>query len=78
MADYTIKNSAVKVVKQRLICSCGKEMHHTGIVLTSIPAQYPHKCEAGHMTVVPHPTTAYPCINFVDAPVQYDELELKD
>lgn len=76
--DYTIKEHPVSVVKQRLICSCGREMHHTGIVLTSIPAQYPHKCGAGHETVVPHPRTAYPSINFIDQPMMVEDIELKE
>lgn len=35
----------VKTYEVHLMCDCGGEMRHTGMVLTSNPAQYPHKCE---------------------------------
>ena len=32
-------------VMERMYCpKCGTEMEFTGIVLTSYPAQYPHRC----------------------------------
>lgn len=59
-----IEIEPVHPVKKTLKCWCGEPMNHTGIVLTSIPSQYPHKCPRGHMTVAPHPTASYPHISF--------------
>lgn len=34
-----------RIYIEEAICDkCGAEMYHTGIVLTSYPAQYPYKC----------------------------------
>ena len=31
-------------IEEAVCDKCGAEMHHTGIVLTSYPAQYPYEC----------------------------------
>ena len=33
------------VYVEEIVCNkCGAVMHHTGMILTSYPAQYPYKC----------------------------------
>lgn len=62
------KEEEVKVVIEHMYCpSCGCEMQFTGMVLTSYPAQYPHKCpECGYTHTTTdgiYPMTKYKPIN---------------
>lgn len=78
MPDYEVRETPVQVVKQRLFCTCGLEMYHTGIVLASFPPQYPHQCGAGHVTVPPHPNVGYPQISFKDVTVTALEMPTQE
>jgi hypothetical protein len=43
----------VRTFTVKLICDCGGEYVHNGIVLTSNPPQYPHVCAGcGHTEVL--------------------------
>lgn len=62
--EITIKAVPVVAKQEHLICHCGEEMRHSGVILTSHPAQYPHTCTNMHATQPPHPNKAYPSIVF--------------
>ena len=50
-------------VKRVLVCECGTEMEHTGMVYMSNPVQYPHKCpNCGYEETIVG--KSYPCIEF--------------
>lgn len=42
--EMKISRTPVTWFLERLFCDCGGEMKSTGMVLTSNPYQYPHKC----------------------------------
>ena len=49
------KKKIIAAYMRQAVCDkCGAEMRHTGMVLTSYPAQYPYKCVNhdcdGHVT----------------------------
>lgn len=40
-----VKRKIIAAYMRQAVCDkCGAEMRHTGMVLTSYPAQYPYKC----------------------------------
>lgn len=40
-----VKRKIIAAYMKQAVCDkCGAEMHHTGMVLTSYPAQHPYKC----------------------------------
>lgn len=60
---FSLEESPVVVVMQRMVCSCGGAMRHTGECLASSPPQYPHICvDCGAIENVR--ALIYPCLQY--------------
>ena len=58
-----LKRREVKTYKVELICDeCGTPMEFTGVVLTTYPGQYEHRCPKCGRTA--SPTCAYPITEY--------------
>jgi len=62
----TVITNEVQAVRLTLRCEkCGGEMVHDGVVLTSSPAQYPHRCTSCKTNTVTISGSYFPRIEFI-------------
>jgi hypothetical protein len=53
----------VQPIRVKLMCDCGCEMEYTGMMLSTVPLQYLHKCpKCGHQEAFVN--KIYPYIDF--------------